>query len=123
MPVKLDPARFGIPRKTYLRGHLDYIVVKLVWLWEHRDLVKWLKWVYEPPVMRFFEGTFTDADCWGISSHSSLRAGAGRVLTRALRSRTPGFIPVFCGAASPLRLPAVRLNLFPASARRGFCES
>jgi len=65
VPVKLDLVRFGIPRKTYLRGHLDYIVDRLVWLWGHRDLVKGLKWVYEPPVMRFFEGTFTDADNWG----------------------------------------------------------
>ena len=65
VPVQLDLVRFGIPRKTYLRGHLDYIVDRLVWLWEHRDLVKGLKWVYEPPVMRFFEGTFADADNWG----------------------------------------------------------
>jgi len=42
-PVKLDLVRFGIPRKTYLRGHLDYIVDRLVWLWEHRDLVRGLK--------------------------------------------------------------------------------
>ena len=65
IPVKLDLVRFGIPRKTYLRGHLDYIVDRLVWLWEHRDLIKGLVWVYEPAVMRFFEGTFADENGWG----------------------------------------------------------
>jgi len=77
VPVKLDLVRFGIPRKTYLRGHLDYIVDRLVWLWEHRDMVKGLKWVYEPPVMRFFEGTFTDADNWGETLAGALERELG----------------------------------------------
>ncbi len=65
VPVKLDLVRFGIPRKTYLRGHLDYIVDRLTWLFEHRETIKGLIWTYEPPVMRFFEGTFTDEAGWG----------------------------------------------------------
>jgi len=65
VPVKLDLVRFGVPRKTYLRGHLEYIVDRVSWLYEHRDVVKGLAWTYEPPVMRFFEGTFTDEDGWG----------------------------------------------------------
>jgi tryptophanase len=77
VPVKLDLVRFGIPRKTYLRGHLDYIVDRLVWLWEHRDMVKGLKWVYEPPVMRFFEGTFTDVDNWGETLTGALERELG----------------------------------------------
>ncbi|UNQ73570.1 tryptophanase [Infirmifilum sp. NZ] len=64
VPVKLDLVRFGVPRKTYLRGHLEYIVDRVSWLYEHRDVVKGLVWTYEPPVMRFFEGTFTDEEGW-----------------------------------------------------------
>jgi len=65
VPVKLDLVRLAMPRKTYLQGHLDYIVNRLAWLFEHREEIKGLVWVYEPPVMRFFEGVLKDEDEWG----------------------------------------------------------
>ncbi|MEM3926584.1 MAG: tryptophanase [Desulfurococcaceae archaeon] len=65
IPVKLDVVRFGIPRKTYLKGHVDYLVDRLIWLYEHKEIIKGLKWIYEPPVLRFFEGILEDVGNWG----------------------------------------------------------
>ncbi|MEM4756930.1 MAG: tryptophanase [Desulfurococcaceae archaeon] len=65
IPVKLDLVRFGIPRKTYLKGHVDYLVDRLIWLYEHKEIIKGLKWIYEPPVLRFFEGILEDVGNWG----------------------------------------------------------
>jgi len=65
IPVKLDLLRLAMPRKTYIQSHLDYLVERLTWLFENRELVKGLKWIYEPPILRFFEGILVDQDNWG----------------------------------------------------------
>ncbi|MEM1928033.1 MAG: tryptophanase [Acidilobaceae archaeon] len=61
----LELVRIAFPRRTYLRSHADYLIDRVLWLYEHRDLVKGLRWVYEPPVLRFFLGRLEDVDEWG----------------------------------------------------------
>jgi len=63
----LELVRIAFPRKTYLRSHADYVVDRVLWLYEHRDVVKGLRWVYEPPILRFFLGRLDDIDGWGES--------------------------------------------------------
>jgi tryptophanase len=63
----LELVRIAFPRKTYLRSHADYVVDRVLWLYEHRDLIKGLKWVYEPPILRFFLGRLDDIGDWGES--------------------------------------------------------
>ncbi|MGC8983584.1 MAG: tryptophanase, partial [Desulfurococcaceae archaeon] len=60
----LELMRLAFPRKTYLRSHVEYLVDRLVWLYENRDVVKGLEWVYEPPVLRFFLGRLRDVGNW-----------------------------------------------------------
>lgn len=61
----LELVRIAFPRRTYLRSHVDYLVDRLTWLYEHRDIVEGLRWVYEPPVLRFFLGRLEDIGNWG----------------------------------------------------------
>ena len=63
----LELVRIAFPRKTYLRSHADYVIDRVLWLYEHRDVVKGLRWVYEPPILRFFLGRLDDIDGWGES--------------------------------------------------------
>ncbi len=58
----LELVRIAFPRRTYLRSHIDYAVDRIAWLYEHRELIKGLEWVYEPPVLRFFLGKLKDVD-------------------------------------------------------------
>ncbi|MGC9181935.1 tryptophanase, partial [Thermogladius sp.] len=60
----LELMRLAFPRKTYLRSHVEYLVDRLAWLYENRDVVKGLEWVYEPPVLRFFLGRLRDVGNW-----------------------------------------------------------
>jgi len=61
----LELVRVAFPRRTYTRSHAEYLVDRLLWLYEKREIVKGLKWVYEPPVLRFFLGRLEDVDGWG----------------------------------------------------------
>lgn len=61
----IELARLAVPRRVYTMSQIDYAVDRLVWLYKHRDLVKGLKFVEEPPVLRFFFGKLAALDNWG----------------------------------------------------------
>jgi len=61
----LEIARLAIPRRVYTVSHIEYIVDRLLWLYRHRDLIKGLKFVDEPPILRFFFGKLQALDNWG----------------------------------------------------------
>jgi tryptophanase len=61
----LELARLAVPRRVYSMSQLEYAVDRLNWLHKHRELVKGLKFVEEPPVLRFFFGRLEPLDEWG----------------------------------------------------------
>jgi tryptophanase len=61
----LELTRIAIPRRVYTMSHIEYAVDRINWLYKHRDLIKGLKFVYEPPVLRFFFGKLKAMDNWG----------------------------------------------------------
>lgn len=61
----LELARLAVPRRTYTMSHIEYVVDRIKWLHQHRDKVKGLKFVEEPPVLRFFFGRLEPLDNWG----------------------------------------------------------
>ncbi|MEM3731570.1 MAG: tryptophanase [Candidatus Bathyarchaeia archaeon] len=61
----LELTRIALPRRVYTISHIEYAIDRICWLYKHRDLIKGLKFVYEPPVLRFFDGRLTAIDDWG----------------------------------------------------------
>jgi tryptophanase len=61
----LELARLALPRRVYSMSQIEYAVDRLNWLHKHRELVKGLKFVEEPPVLRFFFGRLEPLDGWG----------------------------------------------------------
>jgi tryptophanase len=60
----LELTRIAIPRRVYTVSQIEYIVNRLSWLHKKRELIKGMKWVSEPPVLRFFVGTLDVLDNW-----------------------------------------------------------
>jgi len=60
----LELTRIAIPRRVYTVSQIEYVVERLNWLYKNRELVKGLKWVSEPPVLRFFLGSLDVLDNW-----------------------------------------------------------
>jgi tryptophanase len=61
----LELARIALPRRVYSVSHIEYAVDRIAWLQRHRALVKGLRFVFEPPVLRFFLGKLAALDHWG----------------------------------------------------------
>lgn len=61
----LELVRFAVPRRVYTISHIEYIVDRMKWLFQNRNLIKGLKFVEEPPVLRFFFGRLEPLDNWG----------------------------------------------------------
>ncbi len=61
----LELCRLAVPRRIYTVSHFEYVVDRITWLFKHRDMIKGLKFVEEPPVLRFFFGKLEAKDDWG----------------------------------------------------------
>ena len=61
----LELCRIAVPRRVYSISHIEYAIDRINWLYKHRNLVKGLKFTYEPPVLRFFLGKLEAIDNWG----------------------------------------------------------
>jgi len=77
VPSDLELCRLAVPRRVYSIAHIDYVVDRLVWLLAHRDLVGGLKFIQEPPVLRFFTGKLVALDGWGQKLADAFRADFG----------------------------------------------
>jgi tryptophanase len=69
--------RLAIPRRVYSVSHIDYAIDRIVWLYKHRNLVKGLKFVSEPPVLRFFFGKLEALDDWGVDLKDAFKKELG----------------------------------------------
>ncbi|MGD0138800.1 MAG: tryptophanase [Tepidisphaeraceae bacterium] len=75
----VELARLALPRRVYSMAHIDYVVDRLKWLYAHRKLVAGLKFVEEPPVLRFFFGRLAALNSWGRKLTEAFEADFGKV--------------------------------------------
>lgn len=55
---KLELVRMAIPRRVYMKEHLDYVIHCVQKVWKRRHQVKGVKFNFESPIMRHFQSTF-----------------------------------------------------------------
>jgi len=76
--AKMELVRIAIPRRTFTIGHLEYVAERIAWLYRHREMIGGLRFVDEPPVMRFFFGRLEPVGGeWGEKVVEAFRADFG----------------------------------------------
>ncbi len=56
--------RLAMPRRVFTLSQVMYVEDRLNWLYKNRDLVGGLKFVEEPPILRFFSGKLDAVSDW-----------------------------------------------------------
>ncbi|MFX0097859.1 MAG: tryptophanase [Candidatus Hodarchaeota archaeon] len=73
----LELTRIALPRRVYTMSHIEYAVDRIGWLYKHRELVRGLTFVHEPPVLRFFLGKLKALENWGKNLSEAFRKELG----------------------------------------------
>ena len=56
--------RLAVPRRVYTLSQIKYVIDRIIWLYENRNLVGGLRFVEEPKVLRFFFGRLEPIGDW-----------------------------------------------------------
>ncbi len=60
----MELLRLAVPRRVFTLSQIKYVEDRMCWLYENRELIGGLRFVYEPPVLRFFMGGLEPIDDW-----------------------------------------------------------
>ncbi len=60
----LELMRLAFPRRVFTLSQVEYLIDRLNWLYHNRELVGGIKFVEEPPVLRFFTGRLEPIGQW-----------------------------------------------------------
>ncbi|MDR0537304.1 MAG: tryptophanase [Tannerellaceae bacterium] len=60
----MELLRLAVPRRVFTLSQIKYVIDRLSWLYENRQLISGLRFVYEPPVLRFFMGGLEPVSDW-----------------------------------------------------------
>lgn len=60
----MELLRLAVPRRVFTLSQIKYVEDRMKWLYDNRLLIGGLKFVYEPPVLRFFMGGLEPTSDW-----------------------------------------------------------
>ncbi len=60
----MELLRLAVPRRVFTLSQIKYVEDRMTWLYENRELIGGLRFVYEPPVLRFFMGGLEPVSDW-----------------------------------------------------------
>jgi tryptophanase len=60
----MELLRLAVPRRVFTLSQIKYVEDRVNWLYDNRQLIGGLRFVYEPPVLRFFMGGLEPVSDW-----------------------------------------------------------
>ena len=76
----MELLRLAVPRRVFTLSQIKYVEDRLVWLYENRESIGGLRFVYEPPVLRFFMGGLEPVSDWPAKLIAKFKADFGNSL-------------------------------------------
>ena len=81
LTARMELVRIAIPRRAVTLGQIEYVADRVAWLHRHKNLIGGLRFVEEPPVMRFFFGRLEPVGGdWGANIVKAFQADFGNEL-------------------------------------------
>lgn len=78
--AELELLRLACPRRVYTLSQIKYVVDRIKWLYDNREIVGGLEFVEEPAVLRFFFGRLAPTSDWQQRLVTKFREDFGQSL-------------------------------------------
>ncbi len=62
--ASMELVRMAFPRRVFTLSQTEYVIDRVKWLYDHRDLIGGLRFVHEPATLRFFTGILEPVSDW-----------------------------------------------------------
>jgi len=72
--------RLAFPRRVFTLSQTKFVIDRVKWLYDNRELVGGLEWVEEPPLLRFFMGRLKPVSDWTEKLVAKFKADFGESL-------------------------------------------
>lgn len=69
--------RLAFPRRVFTLSQTKFVIDRVKWLYDNRELVGGLEWVEEPPLLRFFMGRLKPVSDWADKLIAKFKADFG----------------------------------------------
>ena len=73
----LELMRLAFPRRVFTLSQVEYLIDRLNWLFHNRELVGGIRFIEEPPVLRFFTGRLEPVSPWPQKLLAKFKADFG----------------------------------------------
>ncbi len=62
--ASMELVRLALPRRVFTLSQVEYVIDRVKWVYDHRELIGGLRFVHEPKTLRFFTGKLEPTSNW-----------------------------------------------------------
>ena len=62
--ASMELVRLALPRRVFTLSQVEYVIDRVKWVYDHRELIGGLRFVHEPATLRFFTGKLEPTSDW-----------------------------------------------------------
>ena len=75
--ASMELVRLALPRRVFTLSQVEYVIDRVKWVYDHRDLIGGLRFVHEPATLRFFTGRLEPVSDWPEKLTAAFKAEFG----------------------------------------------
>lgn len=75
--ASMELVRLALPRRVFTLSQVEYVIDRVKWVYDHREMIGGLRFVHEPKTLRFFTGVLEPVSDWPEKLAAAYRAEFG----------------------------------------------
>ena len=75
--ASMELVRLAFPRRVFTLSQTEYVIDRVKWVYDHRELISGLRFVHEPATLRFFTGVLEPVSDWPEKLAEAYKADFG----------------------------------------------
>ena len=75
--ASMELVRLAFPRRVFTLSQTEYVIDRIKWVYDHRDMIGGLRFVHEPKTLRFFTGLLEAVSDWPEKLAAAYKADFG----------------------------------------------